>query len=747
MRQSRYSTHSLCTTTNPTLTKPTLLFICCTLSLDDSTKELTPAHLDVYRIRGLLRDWRDEQLALRSFLPLLLRRPKFWFLLFLAGFALAMFPVSARLRVIKLYVFAFVCFVLPVAAYALHRLELEACLMRAGAKDDLDDLRFNYVTGAVLIAEITIPRRNANSSNNRNSSASNAANTRDPKRFSSALANSSALADNSSAEPESDTVMIGFAAYRALSAENRSVRELGDLRYLYVTPGFRRRGVATLLLQEAYEHASHNGYKVLTADVDEALPSATHACLQDSGYRFFATDIDDIDDHNSDSDDTDDGDTVAEGKESAYDKARKAQRAAARARRCRGLRTCFTRIFRRLGCLGERNAKPKYGLFAVPRVLSLRGRKLTYERRVMPPWVDDHDDGDGDSDGEDGDHAESSQSSAKQSQKQSQSGGIGLNNSGRKFQSGASVSRPLGYGIGADAAVPQQRYYGRGAAAATAKAVTAAAPANRPRRSNDTNTNSNGGSGGGSNKVTSPAVRAANAARNAASRGNSSGGSSRDVNEALAGVMGDLYGQRPEEAFDGRDSDDDNGNNVPTLSMRSARGAEGKQGRRVRQLNGRNNEYFDSDDDEDDDDGNEEEDEDEYEVLDIDDRVPLRAGAAHRVRVVKGSRTATAPGPIHSLSGVRPQSRGQSQGQGQQQRPFWRPPTYAELSSHNTSGSGTGNGSGVSASGPRALGDASMFERYMALRAGANADDLHGSRYTIEKHTVDEEEVVKRFFG
>ncbi len=112
-----------------------------------------------------------------------------------------------------------------------------------------------------------------------------------------------------SSSPEME--IIGFCAYRvwvddvvddvdtsgpfllskaASSASSNGNANQGraELRYLYVMPAHRRRGIAALLTETAYEHASQIGYRVLTM-VNKQGNSDAAAFLKDRGFRNVET--------------------------------------------------------------------------------------------------------------------------------------------------------------------------------------------------------------------------------------------------------------------------------------------------------------------------------------------------------------------------------------------------------------------------------------------------------------------------
>jgi len=69
-------------------------------------------------------------------------------------------------------------------------------------------------------------------------------------------------------------------------SQSIGIKTVADLRFLYVRPEFRRRGVGTMLVQHIYEHASKHEYLGLIASCDGYTPESERF-LQSNGFRLL----------------------------------------------------------------------------------------------------------------------------------------------------------------------------------------------------------------------------------------------------------------------------------------------------------------------------------------------------------------------------------------------------------------------------------------------------------------------------
>jgi GNAT superfamily N-acetyltransferase len=178
-------------------------------------------------------------------------------------------PFRFFIRRTRYILMAVTAVVYPLTLYLYHRLCLEKAVLKALSINDLRNIAFNYLTGAFFIAELLIPKKSTKS-----------------------------IRGNAD-KVEYDRVMIGFAGYRMYMdktiddngtniGDDRTTgnKHIGQVRYLYVHPSYRRRGLGSTLMRYMYDHASRQQYLGMVASTDEYLVGAA-AFLEDNGFRML----------------------------------------------------------------------------------------------------------------------------------------------------------------------------------------------------------------------------------------------------------------------------------------------------------------------------------------------------------------------------------------------------------------------------------------------------------------------------
>jgi len=250
------------------------------------------------QIHDLLRRWMDERRA--EGVMYTLKNVRMWAALFVLCLIVWMVPFPVKVRVLRWIIPMVLLICLPIISYILVCIEIERRYMEASGINELGSVDFNFLTGGAYLAQIKLDsvQDGYADSVQTGSKASRNVPAYLTVGFIAYRSGGDEDLDNEDDDDDdidSDTGDEHKTEANHILAKKGSVnrpkrRPLGrnacEIRYLYVLPKYRRRGIAELLVETVCKDAcEENQYDMVYFSLPADAPKGLVDFLQARNFR------------------------------------------------------------------------------------------------------------------------------------------------------------------------------------------------------------------------------------------------------------------------------------------------------------------------------------------------------------------------------------------------------------------------------------------------------------------------------